>query len=176
MLQDFNRAYGFRSVSLRYFNAAGADPEGEIGEHHEPETHLIPLLLDVASGRKSHIDIFGNDYPTEDGTCIRDYVHVADLADAHVIAMEKLLSGKPAPSYNLGSGQGYSVLQLVHAVERVTGAKITVRIMSRRPGDTHLLICDPSRALEDLQWKPKFTSLEDMLNHAWQWHRKRFML
>lgn len=176
MLQDFYHAYGLRSVSLRYFNAAGADPEGEIGEDHEPETHLIPLLLDVAAGRRSHIDVFGNDYPSEDGTCIRDYVHVADLADAHVRAMEKLLSGKSAPSYNLGSGQGHSVLQLVRAVERVTRAKITVRIAPRRPGDSYRLVCDPSRALADLQWKPKITSLEDMLNHAWQWHRKCFNL
>ncbi|TMV50005.1 UDP-glucose 4-epimerase GalE [Paenibacillus mesophilus] len=174
MLQDFNYAYGLRSVSLRYFNAAGADPEGEIGEHHDPETHLIPLLLDVAAGRRSHIDIYGNDYPSEDGTCIRDYVHVADLADAHVRAMEKLLRGNSAASYNLGSGHGHSVMQLVRAVERVTRVKITVRITPRRPGDSHRLVCDPSRARAELQWRPEFSSLEDMLDHAWHWHRKRF--
>ncbi|TNJ64806.1 UDP-glucose 4-epimerase GalE [Paenibacillus hemerocallicola] len=175
MLRDFAYAYGIRTVSLRYFNAAGADPDGEIGEHHDPETHLIPLLLDVAAGRVDHVDIYGNDYSSEDGTCVRDYVHVSDLADAHVMAMDKLMSGISSPCYNLGSGQGHTVLQLVRAVERVTGAKVTVRPTPRRVGDPPRLVCDPSRALAELGWKPKHSSLEEMLKHAWLWHRKRFL-
>ncbi|RKN64057.1 UDP-glucose 4-epimerase GalE [Paenibacillus ginsengarvi] len=177
MLHDFAYAYGIKAVSLRYFNAAGADPDGEIGEQHDPETHLIPLLLDVAAGRRSHLDIYGDDYPSEDGTCVRDYVHVSDLANAHVKAMDKILNGGSyAPCYNLGNGQGYSVLQIVRAAERVTRKKIAVRLAPRRIGDPPRLVCDSSLAQSELEWIPQYCSLEVMLEHAWKWHQKRYSL
>jgi UDP-arabinose 4-epimerase len=148
MLKDAEAAYSIRHVSLRYFNAAGADPDGELGELHEPETHLNPLVLLTAMGRKPFVEIFGDDYPTPDGTCIRDYVHVSDLADAHVSAIEWLAAGKPSAAFNLGTGRGYSVGEIEHASEHVTGP--------RRPGDPPILVSDPSRARETLGWNPRF--------------------
>jgi UDP-arabinose 4-epimerase len=171
MLKDAEAAYGIRHVSLRYFNAAGADPDGELGELHEPETHLIPLVILAAMGRKPFLEIFGDDYPTPDGTCIRDYVHVSDLADAHVSAVGWLAAGKPSTAFNLGIGRGYSVGEIVHTGERVTGLRIRTQICPRRPGDPPILISDPSRACETLGWNPRFRYVEQQIGTAWRWFR-----
>ena len=171
MLKDAETAYGIRHVSLRYFNAAGADPDGELGELHEPETHLIPLVILAAMGRKPLVEIFGDDYPTPDGTCIRDYVHVSDLAGAHVSAIDWLAAGKPSTAFNLGIGRGYSVGEIVHATERVTGLRIRTQICPRRPGDPPILISDPSRARETLGWNPRFRDVDQQIGTAWRWFR-----
>lgn len=173
MLGDFEAAHGLRSMSLRYFNAAGGDPDGEIGEDHAPETHLIPQLLDAASGRGPHVTIFGTDYETTDGTCIRDYVHVADLADAHVKALQALDGGASSNAYNLGSGQGYSVREVVAAVERIVGVRVPVKFGARRPGDPSALISDISMALHSLGWRPRFTNLDEITRTAWSWRQKK---
>lgn len=173
MLGDFGAAHGLRSISLRYFNAAGGDPDGEIGEDHDPETHLIPLLLDAASGRGPHVTIFGTDYETADGTCIRDYVHVADLADAHAKALKALDEGASSNAYNLGSGQGYSVREVVAAVERIVGVRVPVKFGARRPGDPAVLISDISKALQSLRWRPRFTNLDEITRTAWFWRQKK---
>ena len=172
VLADCDRAYGLRSVCLRYFNAAGADPEGELGENHQPETHLIPLVLQAASGQRPHIKIYGADYDTPDGTCIRDYIHVSDLCEAHWLALQSLLAGGPSQAYNLGHGQGYSVREVIATAERITGQPIEVIAAPRRPGDPARLIADPTQAQEHLGWQPRWSDLPTLITHAWQWEQK----
>jgi UDP-glucose 4-epimerase len=172
MLEDFDRAYGLKSVCLRYFNAAGADPEGQLGERHEPETHLLPLILQAASGRRPSITVFGRDYDTPDGTCIRDYVHVADLVAAHALAVDYLLEGGASTAFNLGNGQGFSVQQVIDTVRQVTGQDICVSEAPRRAGDPPRLVADPRRAQALLGWQPRFASLEQIVTHAWKWEQK----
>lgn len=173
MLEDYDHAYGLKSVCLRYFNAAGADPEGELGECHEPETHLIPLLLQVASGRRPHITVYGEDYATADGTCIRDYIHVEDLADAHLLALRQLLAGGASARYNLGNGNGYSVREVIEAVRRVTGHPIPVVMGARRAGDPPALVADSRAARAALGWQPRHAALEVIVAHAWAWEQRR---
>ena len=170
MLREVEAAHGIRHVVLRYFNAAGADPSGELGEWHEPETHLIPLVLSTAIGRQDSTKIFGDDYPTADGTCIRDYVHVSDLADAHVAALQWLAAGNSSDSFNLGNGRGWSVAQVIAQCERITGKKIKTEIWPRRPGDPPVLVSDSTKAKRILGWTPKF-SLDQQITHAWSWFR-----
>jgi UDP-arabinose 4-epimerase len=172
MLADFAGAHAMRSVALRYFNAAGADPDNEIGEDHEPETHLIPLVLDAASGRRPAITVFGTDYDTPDGTCVRDYIHVSDLADAHVRALAGLEGGEPVQAYNLGNGRGFSVREVIAAVERVTGARVPVAVGPRRAGDPASLVSDASKARTCLGWRPAHPGLDDIVNMAWAWHQR----
>jgi len=167
----YSEAYDLRYVSLRYFNAAGADPAGDIGEDHAPETHLIPLVLQVAMGRLPCLEVFGADYPTPDGTCIRDYIHVDDLADAHVLAMEALASGSPSAVYNLGNGSGYSVLAVIRAAEEETGKRIPVQYGARRPGDPAMLVAGSKKIKAELGWQPRFTDLRAIIETAWRWHR-----
>jgi UDP-glucose 4-epimerase len=176
MLAWFNRIHGLRCASLRYFNVAGA-PEGPDGvtrgEAHEPETHLIPLVLDVALGRRKSIKIFGDDYPTADGTCIRDYIHVSDLADAHLLALQALET-KDRLIFNLGNGQGFSVREVIESARRVTGQPIPAEMHPRRPGDPAVLIASSEKAMQELGWAPKYTKLDDILRTAWIWHQKRY--
>ena len=172
MLEDHDRAYGLKSVCLRYFNAAGADPDGELGECHEPETHLIPLILQVASGRRPHIGVYGDDYPTPDGTCVRDYIHVADLCSAHLLALRRLLEGGGSARYNLGNGNGFSVREVIQAVRRVTGHAIPVVVQPRRAGDPPVLVADATAARRELGWSPRHDSLDDIVAHAWAWERR----
>ena len=172
MLKDFDTAHGLKSVSLRYFNAAGADPDGETGEDHDPETHLIPLVLDAAAGRRPDITIFGTDYETEDGTCIRDYIHVTDLADAHVKALKYLEQGGETTKYNLGNGKGFSVKEVIETAEKVTGKKIPVQMGDRRPGDPPKLVGDAERIKKELNWQPKYAELDKIIKTAWDWHQK----
>jgi UDP-glucose-4-epimerase GalE len=167
-LEAYDRAYGFRYASLRYFNAAGADESGEIGELHEPETHLIPLALRAAAGQGPELQVFGSDYPTPDGTCIRDYIHVTDLADAHVKALDHLAAGKPSFAANVGTGRGDSVQEVLAMIEEVTGNKVPRRVVARRPGDPPALVADPRRAQELLHWKAS-RSLRDIIATAWNW-------
>jgi UDP-glucose 4-epimerase len=169
VLSDFDHAYGMRSVCLRYFNAAGADPQARIGERHEPETHLIPLVLQAASGRRSHIDIFGADYDTPDGTCIRDYIHVVDLCEAHLLALERLQQGATSAAYNLGNGSGFSVQEVIAAAERVAGTQIARNMAARRAGDPARLVADATLARAELGWRPRYANLETIVRHAWQW-------
>ncbi|MBC1236429.1 UDP-glucose 4-epimerase GalE [Nostoc sp. 2RC] len=173
ILTDFDAAYGFKSVRFRYFNAAGANPDGLLGEDHEPETHLIPLVLLTALGKRESISIFGTDYPTPDGTCIRDYIHVNDLADAHILGLEYLLKGGDSEVFNLGNGSGFSVRETIAAAEEVTGVSIKVEERSRRPGDPPILIGSGEKARTILNWKPQYPSIKDIVAHAWQWHQKR---
>jgi len=173
MLYWLNGAGSHDYAALRYFNAAGADPAGEAGEDHDPETHLIPLVLDAALGRRDAIDIYGTDYDTPDGTAVRDYIHVSDLAAAHVRALEHLQAGKGSLALNLGTGTGASVREVIAAAERVTGRAIPRRETARRPGDPPVLVADASRAREALGWVPKLSALEDILVTAWAWHRRR---
>lgn len=168
-LADYDRAYDFRSVSLRYFNAAGADPEGQLGERHEPETHLIPLVLQAASGRRTHINVFGTDYDTPDGTCIRDYIHINDLCFAHWLALQSLISGQTSQAYNLGNGNGFSVNEVIDTVQRVTGRKIQVKYGPRRIGDPARLVADASQARQKLGWNSQYDSLSTIIEHAWEW-------
>jgi UDP-arabinose 4-epimerase len=172
MLHWLGPAHGLRHAALRYFNAAGADPGGEIGEHHEPETHLIPLILDAALGRRDAIEIYGTDYPTPDGTAIRDYIHVNDLAQAHVLALEHLGGGGDSLALNLGTGTGHSVRAVIDAAERVTGRRIARRETGRRPGDPPILVADARRAQATLRWTPRLSGLDDILATAWAWHRR----
>jgi UDP-glucose-4-epimerase GalE len=167
-------AHDLRHVALRYFNAAGADPEGEIGEAHDPETHLIPLILDVALGRRAQIDVFGTDYPTPDGTAIRDYIHVQDLAEAHVLALRHLEAGGESVALNLGTGEGHSVRATIETAKRVTGRPIAARDTSRRPGDPPILVADATRARNVLGWMPHMAALERIIATAWSWHQHRF--
>ena len=171
MIEDFGTAHGLHSMILRYFNAAGADPDGEIGEDHDPETHLIPLVLDAASGRRTHVSIFGDDYDTPDGTCIRDYIHVSDLADAHVKALQALLAGAGSQVLNLGNGTGFSVRDVISAAQRVTGANIPALVGMRRPGDPPWLVASAEAARSMLNWSPKRADIETIVGDAWAWHR-----
>ena len=172
MLSDYEAAYGLKSVCLRYFNAAGADPDGELGECHEPETHLIPLILQVASGRRPHISVYGNDYDTPDGTCIRDYIHVEDLCAAHQLALRRLLDGAPGARYNLGNGNGFSVLEVIEAARRVTGHAIPVVMAERRAGDPPRLVADARLARKELGWVPQYADLDRIVRDAWAWELK----
>lgn len=170
MLKWSDGAYGLKSVSLRYFNAAGADPEGRIGEDHDPETHLIPIVLQVALGQREKAAIFGEDYPTEDGSCVRDYVHVMDLAAAHYLSVQRLKRAGKSAVYNLGSGNGFSVKQVINTCKKVTGKDFPVESAPRRAGDPAVLIASSNRAQEDLGWKLDYPSLEEMVEHAWRWY------
>ena len=169
MLEDLAHVTDLTFACLRYFNAAGADPEGELGEQHDPETHLVPLALMAASGRREVLSIFGDDYPTPDGTCIRDYIHVADLARAHVLALQHLMQGKPSIKLNLGSGRGHSILEIVRAIEAKTGRKLPIRIEPRRAGDPPSLTADPSRAAEVLGFRAELSSLDQIIEDAAPW-------
>lgn len=168
ILEDFDRAYGLRYMALRYFNAAGAHPDGHLTERHEPETHLIPLVLQAASGERSTITVYGRDYPTLDGTCIRDYVHVLDLCAAHLLALQGLLDGKNSAVYNLGTGHGFSVQQVIDAVRDITDCEVTVEEGARRAGDPAVLVADAARAMQDLNWHPQYSDLKTIIQHAWQ--------
>ena len=172
ILDDFKTAYGLKAISLRYFNAAGADPDGDIGEDHVPETHLIPLILKAAHGQKKDITVFGDDYPTEDGTCIRDYIHINDLAHAHILALEKLFNGSSGGSYNLGNGNGYSVKQVINTAKKITGRSILCKIDKRREGDPAVLVGSSKKAIDELGWKPQFADLDSIIETAWKWHEK----
>lgn len=171
ILQDYDVAYGLKSVCLRYFNAAGADPETRLGERHDPETHLIPLVLQVASRRREEIYIYGDDYDTPDGTCIRDYIHIVDLCEAHLLALQSLLKGGTSDAYNLGNGAGYSVLEIIETAKKITGKDIKVVTAERRAGDPARLIADSSRAKQELGWQPQY-DLAAIVRHAWQWEQK----
>ena len=171
MLRWMNQIHGFKYASLRYFNVAGAI-EG-YGEAHEPESHLIPLILDVALGKRANIKIFGRDYATKDGTCIRDFIHVQDLAEAHLLALEALSDAKSRLIYNIGSGQGFSVLEVIESVRRVTGKPIPVEECDRRPGDPAVLVASSEKIKTELGWKPKFAELDQIVASAWEWHQKR---
>lgn len=174
ILKKYSSTYGLGFVSLRYFNAAGADPEGAIGEDHSPETHLIPLILDVVLGRKKEIVIFGTDYDTPDGTCIRDYIHVNDLAEAHILALKHLENSPASAIYNLGNGKGFSVREVIGAVERVTGAKVSVVEGDRRKGDPARLVASSEKIMRELGWRPAYAGLDVIVKTAWRWHKRRF--
>ena len=169
MIRDFSHAYGLGFTLLRYFNAAGADPDGQYGEDHDPETHIIPLVLEVPLGKREKILIFGNDYPTEDGTCVRDYVHTSDLASAHLLAIEAT-TPHTGEVYNIGTGNGNSVMDIHRACEKVTGSKIPLEVVDRRPGDAPALVADPVKLKSQLGWKPKFDNIEAVVETAWRWH------
>jgi UDP-glucose 4-epimerase len=174
ILSDFKQSYGLEFIAFRYFNAAGADHECEIGEKHDPETHLIPLLLDVAIGRRTHITINGNDYETPDGTCVRDYLHVTDIAQAHVFGLKLLLDSgdRQGNFYNLANNRGHSVLEVISCVESICKNKINIKFGPRRLGDPAILIGDASKAKCDLGWSPKYSGLEEIIETAWRWHKK----
>lgn len=175
ILQDYDSAYNFKSICLRYFNAAGADPDGEIGERHVPETHLIPLILQAISGRREKITIYGDDYDTPDGTCIRDYIHVVDLCNAHLLALEQLLSNAPSSVYNLGNGAGFSVKQVIDTTKEITKKPIKIEMGQRREGDPARLVADSSQAKIALQWQPRYADLEKIVADAWQWEQKMLL-
>lgn len=172
ILEDYDRAYQLKSVCLRYFNAAGADPDGELGERHDPETHLIPLVLQAASGRRSSISVFGRDYDTPDGTCIRDYIHINDLCEAHWLALQSLRCGAGSQRYNLGNGLGFSVQEVIDSALRITGRSIQVVDAARRAGDPARLVADARLACQQLGWKPQYPELDAMLRHAWHWEQQ----
>ncbi|MEW6673427.1 MAG: UDP-glucose 4-epimerase GalE [Thermodesulfobacteriota bacterium] len=172
MLEDFENAHGIRFVSLRYFNAAGADPEGEIGESHDPEPHLIPIILDVAVGKRDSLKVFGTDYETPDGTCIRDYIHVSDLADAHVLSLKYLQGGGESDIFNLGNGNGFSVREVVATARNVTGKQIFEVDWDRRPGDPSILVGGAEKTKQTLGWKAKYADLDTIVRTAWNWHIK----
>ena len=171
ILRAYSDAYGLRAMMLRYFNACGADPAGETGELHDPEPHLIPRVLAAASGGLEELEIFGTDYPTRDGTCVRDYIHVSDLADAHVAALRVLLAGGETRALNLGIGTGFTVREVIRAAERVTGQSLMVRESPRRAGDPPELVADSSLAASVLGWRPRFTDIDEMIQTAWNWHK-----
>jgi len=171
LIRDFAHAYGIGFTLLRYFNAAGADPDGAHGEDHDPELHLIPLVLQVAVGKRDKIFLFGDDYPTADGTCIRDYVHTRDLASAHLLAMEAT-TPKTAEVYNIGTGQGQSVKEIHAACERVTGRKIPFEVVARRPGDAPALVAEPAKLKNRLGWKPQYLDIDSVIQTAWRWHQR----
>jgi len=173
ILADFDEAHEFKSVCFRYFNAAGADPHGLLGEDHDPETHLIPLILQTALGIRDSIAIFGTDYPTPDGTCIRDYIHVTDLATAHVLGLEYLLQGNNSNIFNLGNGGGFSVKEVIEAAREVTGKEIAVVERDRRPGDPPALVGSSEKAQKILGWRSQYADIHKILTHAWNWHQKR---
>ncbi|MDK2917868.1 MAG: UDP-glucose 4-epimerase [Candidatus Petromonas sp.] len=172
MMKWADKAHNIKYISLRYFNVAGAHESAVIGEDHDPETHLIPLILQVPLGKRKHISIFGDDYDTPDGTCVRDYIHVMDLVDAHILALNKLREGGDSSVYNLGNGEGFSVKEMIEAARKVTGHPIPAVIGERRPGDPSKLIASSKKAQEELDWKPNFTSIEDIIASAWKWHKK----
>lgn len=172
IFRDYSKAYDLKFVVLRYFNAAGADPEGEIGESHTPETHLIPLVLDAASGKRQDIKVFGTDYDTPDGSCIRDYIHVYDLATAHLLALHYLEEGKESDFFNLGNALGTSVLEVVEAVKKVTNRKFQVTLTDRRAGDPAKLVGSSEKAQRVLLWKPIYGDIDMIVEHAWKWHEK----
>jgi len=171
ILQRYDQIYDLKFASLRYFNAAGADPEGKIGEQHQPETHLIPIVLQRALGERDKLYIFGDDYPTRDGTCIRDYIHVNDLSQAHILALAALQDGMKSKFYNLGNGEGYSVKEVIETAEKVTGREIPAIAGDRRPGDPAVLVASSEKIKEELNWQPQFPSLEKIIETAWQWHQ-----
>jgi UDP-glucose 4-epimerase len=173
MLMDFDQAYNFKSVRFRYFNAAGAEPQGRLGEDHEPETHLIPLILFAALGKRESISVYGTDYETPDGTCIRDYIHVSDLADAHVLGLRYLIEGGDSQVFNLGNGSGFSVKEVIETAKAVTGKEIKVVYGDRRPGDPPILLGSSAKAQQVLAWEPKYPQLSEIIRHAWQWHQQR---
>lgn len=173
IMRDYERAFGIRHASLRYFNAAGADPDGEIGEDHEPETHLIPLVIQAALGQRPYVEIFGSDFPTEDGTAIRDYIHVSDLAAMHARALRHLLEGNESISVNLGTGRGSSVREVIKAVESSTMVKVPVRESPRREGDPPVLVAEPSKAIRSLGWQPEYLELPAIIESAVRWHQSR---
>jgi UDP-glucose-4-epimerase GalE len=170
ILRDYEHAHGVRYFALRYFNAAGADPDGEIGESHSPETHLLPLVIEAALGRRPQVELFGTDYPTQDGTAIRDYIHVADLAEVHVRALAHLLAGRASGFLNVGTGRGQSVREVIRAVQTVTGSVVPTRDAPRRPGDPPILVADPTRAGAMLGWQPRISDLETIVSTAVRWH------
>jgi UDP-glucose 4-epimerase len=171
VLKDYSDAYGLKYASLRYFNAAGADPDGDVGELHDPETHLIPLILDVAAGKREDIKIFGTDYDTPDGTCIRDYIHVTDLAEAHILALEYLQNGGKSDFFNLGNGNGFSVKEVIETARKVTGKNIKAAEADRRPGDPPILVGSSDKAKRTLNWNPKYDKLSKIIETAWNWHK-----
>jgi len=173
ILADFDVAYHLKSVIFRYFNAAGADPSGLLGEDHNPETHLLPLVLMTALGKRESVSIFGTDYPTPDGTCIRDYIHVCDLADAHVLGLEYLLKGGDSNIFNLGNGSGFSVREAIETAKEVTGKEIKAIECDRRPGDPPMLVGSSEKARTTLGWQPQYLDLKAIITHAWKWHQKR---
>ncbi|MBE9561721.1 MAG: UDP-glucose 4-epimerase GalE [Proteobacteria bacterium] len=175
ILTDYDHAYGLKSVCLRYFNAAGADPECQLGERHDPETHLIPLVLQAASGQREFISVYGQDYDTPDGTCIRDYIHINDLCRAHLLALEQLLAGADSNAYNLGNGEGFSVKQVIEVAREVTGKTIPVKIAERRVGDPARLVADSKQAQSALNWQPEYTDLATIIAHAWQWEIRHIL-
>lgn len=170
ILRWYDQAFGLKSISLRYFNAAGAALEGDIGEDHSPETHLIPLVIQAALGVRENIKVFGSDYPTPDGTCIRDYIHITDLAEAHILALKQLARGANTGAYNLGNGNGYSVLEVIQTVEKVSGRQVNVVMDQRRAGDPAVLVASSQRIQSELGWKPQFPSLDSIVETAWKWH------
>lgn len=171
MMRWFDGAYGLKSIALRYFNAAGAHMGGKIGEDHHPESHLIPIILQVALGKKDNISIFGDDYPTPDGTCIRDYIHVTDLADAHLLALDRLRAGGESTVYNLGNGTGFSVKEIIKVTREVTGHGIPEVISPRRAGDPAVLIASSDRIKKELKWNPRYNDIKTIISSAWEWHR-----
>lgn len=173
ILKDFDQAYELKSVTFRYFNASGADPSGCLGEDHTPETHLIPLALLTALKKREHLFIFGTDYDTPDGTAVRDYIHVNDLASAHVLGLTYLLNGGKSDMFNLGNGNGFSVKQVINTAKKVTGIDFIVKESERRPGDPPMLVGSSQKAQSTLGWQPQYSNLETIVNHAWQWHQKR---
>ena len=172
LLKWCDRAYGVKAVSLRYFNAAGAHPSGELGEDHDPETHLIPIVLQTALGKRECVHVYGNDYPTKDGTCIRDFIHVMDLARAHWLSLEKLRRDGEGGVYNLGNGSGFSVREVIEMARQVTGRPIPEKWAPRRPGDPAILVASAEKARRELGWKPRYSRLEEILETAWNWHRR----
>jgi len=172
ILDDLDRSHALRSVCLRYFNAAGADPDGELGEDHSPETHLIPLVLNTALGCQSELTVFGQDYPTEDGTCVRDYIHVNDLAQAHYLALRYLFDGGESEKYNLGNGSGYSILDVINVASQVSGRDIAYKFAEQRAGDPAVLVGAADKAIRELCWKPEYKSLESIIQTAWDWQSK----
>lgn len=172
MLKDYCHAYNMSFTSLRYFNAAGADPDGEIGEDHQPETHLIPLVLDAIGGKRKNIQVFGTDYPTKDGTCIRDYIHVTDLAQAHFLAYLRLQKTTHSDVFNLGNGTGFSVMEIINAANHITGKSCEVVMADRRLGDPPVLIGNAAKISQQLGWLPKYSSINTIVGHAWNWHQK----
>ena len=172
ILADYHMAYDFNYIALRYFNAAGADPEGEIGEAHDPETHLVPLTIFTALGRRKEISVFGTDYETPDGSAVRDYTHVMDISSAHISSLEHLRQGKESGEINLGTGRGYSVLEIIQAVEEISGKKLPVIYGDRRPGDPATLVAYSDKARKVLNWNPQYSSLQSIISTAWAWHTR----
>ncbi|MCK0150182.1 UDP-glucose 4-epimerase GalE [Marivita sp. S6314] len=171
MLQDFEATHGLRNVIFRYFNVAGADPDAEVGEFHRPETHLIPIVLDTVAGERDQVTIYGTDYPTPDGTCVRDYVHVSDLVDAHLLGLQWLKDGKGSRAFNLGTGSGFSVREVIHSANRVTNREVPTAIGDRRPGDAIKLVSGSKRAEDELKWTPQKSTMPQMIEDAWRWHQ-----